>query len=91
MLLDTSQYKEVKKAVIGMGEYKLSNGFKYFVVTIRKWNQLTKEQQQKHLERVLSKNIDDLPNISNIVKDAEHEVPAPLLVNPYVQYQQHEK
>ena len=79
-----SNYEEVKKAVIGIGEYKLSNGFESFAITIRKWNQLTKEQQQKHLEKVLSKNTDDLPNISNVVEDAEHEAPAPLSVNPYM-------
>ena len=73
-----SQYKEVKKAVVGIGEYTFEKEFESFAVPMRRWNQLSKEQQTKHLKKVLAIQMDQFTTIES--DEIANEVP-PLSVN----------
>ena len=50
--LVTGQFKEVEKAVYGMGEYQFTPDYGHFEVKNSKWFLMTKEQCQKHLKKL---------------------------------------
>jgi conjugal transfer/entry exclusion protein len=52
--LVTDQSQEVEKAVIGMGEYHFKPAYQHLNVDTTKWFNMSPEQRQKHMKKVIS-------------------------------------
>jgi hypothetical protein len=53
-------YREMQKAVYGMGEYRLAPEFNHLAIRSDVWIQKTKEQRQIHLNKVFKQKVQDL-------------------------------
>lgn len=50
-----TQYDDVRAALAGQGDFKLSPAFKRFEVTIHVWAGMPADQRQKHFKRFMKK------------------------------------
>jgi len=53
------QQREVEKAVIGRGKYRLRQEYKYLEVSDSKWFSMTREQRLSHIKKVASTAVSD--------------------------------
>ena len=53
------QEGEVEKAVIGIGEYKFSDGYQHLEVSISVWSFMSQLQRRKHLQKVRNISMDE--------------------------------
>lgn len=50
--LITAHQKEIEKAIIGQGEYRIRSEYKKFFVCQEKWFTLSEAQRQKYVEKL---------------------------------------
>ena len=49
----------MEKAVIGVGEYRFCEEFKYLEIPLRKWSSMTKMQRTKHLQKITKFSLEE--------------------------------
>jgi len=64
------QYQEMEKSVLRTGEYHFRSQFTYLEVPLSKWNNMSVEQREKHMKRVMratmrSAHMEDIINKSD--------------------------
>ena len=50
-----TQYNDVKAALVGQGDFELSDGFKKFEVPVDVWSGMTSENKDRHFKKFMKK------------------------------------
>ena len=53
------QESEIEKAIIGVGEYKLSDGYEHLQIPVSKWSSMSQVQRKKHVQKVRSVSLQE--------------------------------
>lgn len=69
-LLD-EQEGEIEKAVLGIGEYKFSDGYEHLEIPVSKWSSMSQLQRQKHLRRIRTLSMNEAVKVQEIRKQSE--------------------
>ena len=59
------QQREVERATTGTGKYQFCEEYKYLEIPESKWFQMSRQQRQKHFEKVLRVKLDNHTNSEN--------------------------
>ena len=55
----TSQYKDLEKAIVKLGPFKLSEKFQKFQLTYMQWSSKSEKEKEKHINAFMSKTVVD--------------------------------
>ena len=62
------QEGEIEKAIIGVGEYKFSDGYEHLEIPVSKWSSMSQLQRRKHLQRIRTISMNEAVKVCDTQK-----------------------